>query len=251
MLPPRHRPPALRRPSGVSARPAASGRARRGASSAASELLGPASRQPAANTSPRRASSTATTSLRRAPRRRRRPAPATRASRRPTSGMPGARERPRRGDPDPQARERAGADADRDPVEPVPADPGALEHVAIRASSRVVWPGRVRRPAGRRAPKTRSPTPKGDRVAGSPCRTPGSSRSMRHQRAGRSPACSRSSPCAATIASRARRSSSPPSGPFDERDRVGAEVVGQQVGVLAAETGRDRGRRGTTGTGAG
>ena len=201
-------------------------------------------RQAAANTSPRRASSTATTTSVIAPQR---DATIARSSasdasvETPTSGDPCAlRQRARGRDPDPQPGERARADADGDPVEvrshPSAGAPRAARRPAPAAASRAAALTRRRVVAAlelERASRSRPVSQQRDRRRARRRVEP----EDLHRR---STSITRRSPPACSSRTRAAIRARPDSAaprrrPLDERDRVRAEVVGEQVGVLGFE----------------
>ena len=96
----------------------------------------------------------------------------------PTSGMPRApRQRPRGRDPDPQSRERSRPDADRDSIDVLPADPGAIEHHRGQRQQPRGVAGALARRRDRLAPcRRRCRRPTGPRWSRAwRCRTRGSS----------------------------------------------------------------------------
>ena len=226
------------------ARPAPPERTRAGAAARCRSSSTSSIRQLAANTSPRRASSTASTTSSPTPPR---PASASalartrqreRLQRRDADqrDAPRPRQRPRRRDPDPQPRERPGSDADGDAIDVVPADPGALEHHARSAAAAGSRGRAARRAVGRRAPcrrRRRRPTarPWSRGVAVSNARILIGASIVTTRRS--PPACSITTRAASARQARDRRDRV--LRPLDERDPVGAEVVGQQVRILAPQ----------------
>ena len=249
MLPPRpRRPAAFPQPHGRSV-PSSAGAMGVGSSRAATGrgVAAACACQAAANTSPRRASRAGTTTSH-GSRSAWAAAAAARASELQRGDAnqldpAGARQRARCCDPDPQAGEGPGSDPDGDPVDLLPAPAGARPGARRPApSAESCGAGRCPGRGSSRACEFQPGLGVGQRHRGGPggrieAKDPHSTLTSRLS----PPACS--STTRAAIRAKPAIVSSPPLRPFHERDRVGPQIIRQQVGILARPgpaPGRDR-----------